>query len=195
MIGRLAELGVLAMFAASIVPAQGNAASSRPTPRFRDYPVNEKFQGPSAEPVFATPEQRRYRSRIHSGILNGTGVWNGSWKHPATASEPNFAGHYYVIRWGCGSNCLMMAIVDGQTGRIYNPPLSGAGTELYVPMDMLGDGEIDFEPNSSLMILRNACAEARKECGVYYFNWENNNFSLVKRILVDLMKAEEAKEK
>jgi hypothetical protein len=90
-----------------------------------------------------------------------------------------------VIRWGCGSNCLMMAIVDAKTGRIYNSPLSGAGSELYVSMDILGDREIDFEPQSSLMILRNACKVARRECGVYYFNWRENAWTLVRRQLVD----------
>lgn len=55
------------------------------------------------------------------------------------------------------------------------------GTELYVSMDMLGDGEIDFGPRSSLMVLRNACKDGRSECGAYYFNWQNNQFTLVKR--------------
>jgi hypothetical protein len=120
--------------------------------------------------------------------MNGEGVWSGSWKNPIKASGPNFAGHYFVIRWGCGSNCLMMAILDAKTGKVYDPPLSGAGTELYVNMDMLGDKEIDFNPQSSLMILRNACRIARSECGIYYFNWQNNRFTLLKRVLMDLTK-------
>ncbi len=68
-----------------------------------------------------------------------------------------------------------------------SPPLSGAGTQLYVNMDILGDGEIDFDPQSTLMVLRNACRVARSECGIYYFNWQNNGFRLVKRILIDLV--------
>ena len=51
-----------------------------------------------------------------------------------------------------------------------------------------GEEEIDFQPNSSLMVLRNACKAAWKECGVYYFNWKNGHFALVKRALVDLTK-------
>ena len=115
-------------------------------------------------------------------------MWSGSWKNPIKTSGPNFAGHYFVIRWGCGSNCLMMAVVDAKTGKVYDPPLSGTGTELYVNMDMLGDREIDFKPESSLMVLRNACRIARSECGVYYFNWQNNKFTLLKRVLMDLTK-------
>jgi hypothetical protein len=56
-------------------------------------------------------------------------------------------------------------------------------------MDLLGDVEIDFQHDSRLMVLRNACKEARRECGVYYFNWQNDHFALIRRTLVDLTKA------
>lgn len=82
----------------------------------------------------------------------------------------------------------MMAIVDAKTGIIYNPPLRGAGTDLYVSMDMLSPAQIDFQRDSSLMVLRNGCKFARSECGVYYFNWRNNRFALVRRVLIDLTK-------
>src|SRR5580693_2326943 len=154
----------------------------------RGLPTTETFRGAPAPPVLITSEQRRYRTRIRKGVVNGEGVWSGSWENTMKTSGPNFAGHYFVIRWGCGSDCLMMAVVDAKTGKVYDPPLSGAGTELYVNMDMLGDREIDFKPLSSLMILRNACRIARSECGVYYFNWQNNRFTLLKRVLIDLTK-------
>ena len=163
-------------------------SSDKAEPRFEDYPVTEMFEGAPATPVLVTAEQRRYRTRIRNGVMNGEGVWSGSWKNPIKTSGPNFAGRYFVIRWGCGSNCLMMAVVDAKTGKVYNPPLSGSGTELYLNMDMLGDREIDFQAHSSLMVLRNACRIARSECGVYYFNWQNDRFTLLKRVLIDLTK-------
>ena len=100
---------------------------------------------------------------------------------------------YFVIRWGCGADCLMMAVVDAETGKVYSPPLSGAGTELYVPMDIMSDRDIDFRLDSTLMVLRNACRDARTQCGVYYFNWTGTGFDLVKRTLVDLTKSSEGK--
>jgi hypothetical protein len=133
--------------------------------------------------------QKRYQTRIREEVSKGEGVWSGSWKNPVRSSGPNFAEHYYVIRWSCGSDCLMMAVVDAKSGTVYSPPLSGAGTELYVPMDMLGDREIDFRRDSSLMVLRNACKQARRECGVYYFNWKDDHFDLIKRTLIDLTRA------
>ena len=76
----------------------------------------------------------------------------------------------------------MMAIVDAQTGTVYAPPLSGTGTELYIPLDNLSEMRFDFRPNSSLMVLRNACRDFknRESCGAYDFNWSENHFTQVK---------------
>jgi len=95
-------------------------------------------------------------------FFSGSDVWAGSWKNPVKSNGPNFAGHYFVIRWGCGSECLMMAIVDARTGKVYDPPFTGAGSELYVPMDPLSDREIDFQRDSSLMVFRNGCKNGAK---------------------------------
>lgn len=178
-----------------LVSAITSAAQATPDPRsgtrephFDDYRVTEVFTGSPAEPILVTAEQKHYRTRIRNGALNGTDVWNGSWKNPLKGSGPNFAGHYFVIRWGCGSNCLIMAVVDARTGKVYGPPLASAGSELHVPMDPLSDVEIDFRRDSSLMVLRNACKDARGGCGAYYFNWSNEKFVLLKRTLVDLTK-------
>lgn len=179
------RLGALALMAGCIAFPQ---SSPRAEPRLEDYPVTEIYSGTPAAPVLVTAEQRRYRTRIRNGVMNGEGVWTGSWKSPIKTSGPNFAGHFFVIRWGCGSNCLMMAVVDAKTGKVYDSPLSGSGTGFYVSMDMLGDGEIDFRADSSLMVLRNACRFARSECGVYYFNWQKDRFTLLKRVLIDLTK-------
>jgi hypothetical protein len=81
----------------------------------------------------------------------------------------------------------MMAIVDAKTGKVYDPPLSGTGTELYVPLDNLGEKEVDIRPDSSLMVLREACKDfkTRASCGTYYFNWKDNRFALLKFVYVD----------
>lgn len=167
-----------------------SAQSVKPSePRFEDFPVAEVFEGTPADPILITAEQRLYRTRIRRGVSKGEGVWYGSWRKPIQTKRPNFAGHYYVIRWGCASNCVMAAIVGAKTGKVFGPPMSDAKTGFYVNFDPLGDYDIDIHPQSSLMVLRNACAVARSGCGVYYFNWENDRFQLVKKVLVDLMKS------
>ena len=98
-------------------------AQKTETPRFEDYMVTEMFTGTPAPPILATPEQRMYRTRIRNGVSTGADVWIGSYKNPIKGKGPNFAGHYFVIRWGCGSQCVMMAVVDAATGIVYKPPL------------------------------------------------------------------------
>lgn len=162
------------------------AQKPRALPRFEDFPVTQTFEGIPAIPSPGTPDQRRYRTRILEGVSGGRGVWTGSWKDAKERRGPNFAGHYFIIRWGCGSDCLMMAVADAETGKVYGSPISGGGSELFVSMDPLSDREIDFRLDSSLMIFRNACKGPRQQCGVFYFNWKDNHFDLIRRTLVDL---------
>jgi hypothetical protein len=182
MIIRLVTLGAITALI-SVAQTKGSASTSM---RFEDYAITQIYSGPAAEPILRTAAEKHFQTRIRKGVSEGAGVWTGSWKSPVNQKGPNYAGHYFVIRWGCGSNCLMMAIVDAQRGKVYGPPLNRGGTELYLPMDPMSDVEIDFRADSSLMVLRNACKTPRSECGVYYFNWKNNQFALVKRVLVNL---------
>src|SRR5687768_4939658 len=40
----------------------------------------------------------------------------------------NFAGHYILTSWGCGTNCSQSAIIDARNGRVFFPrELEGAG--------------------------------------------------------------------
>ena len=32
--------------------------------------------------------------------------------------KPNFAGHYIIVTWGCGSPCQMNSIIDAITGKV-----------------------------------------------------------------------------
>jgi len=79
-----------------------------------------------------------------------------------------------------------MAIVDANTGRVFESPLSRKGS-LNVPMDNLSDAEVDIRPDSRLLVLRNACRDFRNRnsCGIYYFNRNDNRFALVKFVMVD----------
>lgn len=159
-----------------------SAAGAQSIPRFEDHPVAESFHGTPAPPILATAEQRRYRTRIRDATLSGSGVLTyGESGKFMEKPAPNFAGHYVVVQWGCGSQCVMMAIVDMKTGTVYDPPLSGASTELYVPLDNSSEMQTEYRPDSSLMILRDACRYFRRdECGTYYFDWHKNKFALVK---------------
>jgi hypothetical protein len=156
-------------------------------PRFKDYPVTEMFIGKPAPPNLVGSEQRMFRTRIRNAVLKGEGVVAVSEsKRPLTKSGTNFAGKYVAVMWGCGSQCVMMAIVDAESGKVYDPPLADQGT-LNPHLDNLSNMKIGFRRDSSLMILRNACRDFkdRRSCGTYYFNWKDNRFDLVKFVYVD----------
>jgi hypothetical protein len=52
--------------------------------------------------------------------------------------RPNFAGHYIVSNWGCGTMCQMVAIVDVKNGDVFFPFTTSMG--------------VCFQADSSLII-------------------------------------------
>lgn len=49
----------------------------------------------------------------------------------------NFAGHYCFVQWGCGSPCQMSAVVDMQTGIVYEGETASLGYEFKKDSRML----------------------------------------------------------
>lgn len=148
-------------------------------PRFEEYPVTKVFQGTPAPPILVTPEERLYRTRIRNGVRDGEGVWreNGVEGIP----RPNFAGHYIVVTWECGSPCNEMAIVDAVTGKVYKPPMSE--THLLPLLDGAPCFPgVEFHLDSKLMIMTPTPNMARVPIYIHYFLWENNKWTLIRRI-------------
>ncbi|MBI4598787.1 hypothetical protein HY734_01165 [Candidatus Uhrbacteria bacterium] len=70
---------------------------------FEGFPVTDVFEGePKAVDWDTYPEARQFRTMIARDAKKG----------------PNFAGHYTVAEWGCGTGCQNHAIVDARDGRI-----------------------------------------------------------------------------
>jgi hypothetical protein len=168
---------LLALAAAWIAPAQ--------IPRFEDYPVTEVFNGTPAAPILATPQERLYRTRIREGVSKGAGVIREGIERPG----PNFAGHYIVIEWYCGSPCAMNAMVDAITGKIYGPPISeGLALPVIAPGDpdpspQWGPATVEFRLNSRLMIIdANPNFPNDKINYRHYLLWENNRWKLLRRV-------------
>ena len=82
--------------------------ASQTVPRFEQFSIagTAIFRGIPADPRFETPGQRMYRTMIRL----------------ATKKGPNFAGHYTVAEWGCGTACEQIAVVDSQTGNVFDGP-------------------------------------------------------------------------
>lgn len=82
--------------------------------QFKKYPVAASGVGVKASLLLQTNQKaRQYKTRL-------TEAWVG-------AKEPNFAGHYVAIdQIGCGTGCVVIFIVDWNTGRISTPPRDAA---------------------------------------------------------------------
>jgi hypothetical protein len=162
-------------------------------PDFQDYPTEATLDSPPAEPRLTTPWTRKYQTRIRRGVTGQEGFRRGS--EYIEAAGPNFARHYRVVNWGCGTGCLMMVVVDLKTGAVYPPPMSTGPTgtgRIVIPRLGSGWGDFDFRTDSRLFIMR-TCPWGSPDpksplyrgpdfCGTSYFVVESQGFRLLQRV-------------
>jgi hypothetical protein len=97
--------------------------------RFGQYSV-PVYRGPAAGPNFKSLSgSLNYRTRIREGVKDGV----------------NFAGHYALVLFGCGTFCIGGYLIDIRSGRISDFPLGGE--ENYAL-------SLDYRPNSRLLKAR-----------------------------------------
>ena len=77
---------------------------------FSRYPAEKAIQEPYAEPMIVSPEAKHFRTVIRNGAQG----------------EPDFAGRFRVVQWGCGSNCHLYALIDKKNGSVYMADLGAA---------------------------------------------------------------------
>jgi hypothetical protein len=121
-----------------------------PRPRFRDYRIKTVYQGEPTTPII-TKEFRGFRTRIREGAKSGV----------------EFAGHYTIPRWGCGTECNGFVVVDSISGKVYDG-FGVAGLPFNWIEEHGGDEAIprmEFYPDSRLLKI-NACPN-EENCGFY----------------------------
>lgn len=69
--------------------------------------------------------------------LKGANEFKTRLKEAFKADTINFAGHYTLVFWGCGSPCKISMIIDRLTGKIYESPTSSLGYEFKSDSRML----------------------------------------------------------
>jgi len=94
-------------------------------PTFDDYPVDTVTLTQHAPIDFDShPKASTFRDALKYGIKEG----------------PNFAQHYTIVTFGCGTTCQAFAIVDAYTGAVYFP-------------DFVSSVGVKFRLNSNLLIV------------------------------------------
>ena len=141
-----------AFFLSLILTASLNAQDR--VPQFKDYPA-AAYSGPNAALVL-TRDDRNFRTRLRE----------------ASKEKPNFAGRYILTAWGCGTSCLMGAVIDAKTGRVHwwNFTICcwTSTDDNFKP--------IEFRLNSKLIVFSGARNEKEGDEGAHFYKFENGRF-------------------
>src|SRR5215469_1656092 len=130
--------------------------------KFEDYAAATDFKGKPAIPILTTRFARMFRTQIRDAAKKG----------------PNFAGHYTIAEWGCGSGCVSMAVVDAASGRVFAVPFKSLALPLPENANARELQGLVYKVNSRLFIA-DGCPEEVK-CGTYYYEWTANRFKLLR---------------
>ena len=145
-----------------VVIASGVVAQA--PPRFEGYPALGAYNGKNAPLALASKNDRAYRTQLRA----------------AAAQKPNFAGHYIVTTWGCGSGCVMGAVLDANSGRVVWLP----HTICCWPVDV----DDKFQPvayrwDSRLMIFSGARNEKEGDEGTHYYEFKDGKFVYIRSVI------------
>ncbi|MBV9217066.1 MAG: hypothetical protein JO053_12905 [Acidobacteria bacterium] len=147
-----------------------NICSAQKLPRFADYPAKSQRVG-TIKVDLSTKDARMFRTNLRNAAKGGI----------------NFAGHFVITSWGCGTNCTEWAMIEGRTGKVYFPrELAGAANGLCdlpsnaMPSDAPAEtdanyGGVFWKKNSRLVVLTGFKGgdldKTPNKCGNYFFEW------------------------
>jgi hypothetical protein len=151
----------------------------RGAPQFEDHAVpREAIRHPAPLRLGDGADARMFRTRLRAAVAE------------AARHGPNFAGHYALATWGCGTGCLNWGVVDLRTGKASFAPA----------MRSLENDSIDFErddavkayagrhratyefgvllysAHSDLLVATGAPNEDERRDGAAYYRWTGTRF-------------------
>lgn len=171
------------LLAIILFPLSASAYAQR-VPAFSAYKVRiEKF-GKVTVNLKSHKNARMFRTRL---------------REAAAREDVNFAGHYILTGWGCGTNCSQWAIIDARNGNVFFPEqLEGVGfgfCELptnAIPPDAPpeagedGEGPVFHKTNSRMVLLTGFTGggldNQRSKCGNYFFEWTGTRLRQIKLV-------------
>lgn len=142
---------------AGVVPDK--ACDAAALPQFADFAVAPETFPASVTLQDNTPFARKYHTRLADGLRD---------------LPVNFAGHYVMITWGCGTTCLDGGMVDARTGQ---------ATPLSFLLDSFGSFEVEiedpllFHPDSHLVIMLGRLRSEDDIPRQYFFDWTGSGLA------------------
>ena len=140
----------------------GTATAQKAPLRFEDYPAGQIVRTPGNRVDLSKPDDRRFRTVLREFAHD----------------TPDFAGHYVVATWGCGSPCQSVALIDALTGRVYT---FGGGTTR-------GSA---YRLDSRLFVADPPAADSEwNELAPYtfFYEWTGARFRLIDSVLANKLK-------
>jgi len=148
-------------------PTIRSADIPQDAPRLQDYPA-KAYKGPNASPDVSDPRSRMYRTQLRG--------W--------ATEKANFAGHYILATWGCGTGCTQIAVIDALTGKVFHPAGLRTNSIVDVHEELLVDGDssprradfgaLRYSVDSRLLVLVGMPENRKENRGISYFVWEND---------------------
>jgi len=141
--------------AAEELAAVLQAAASEP--KFENYAVDQSEEVLSAIDFSSHPDAEDFKTRLEYSL-----------------NEPaNFAGHYILTSWGCGTMCQMLAVIDVHNGEVFFPLASSLG--------------VCYRADSSLLIMNPLDEIAIQDFGedmpawlkIGYYRWDGEKMQLL----------------
>jgi hypothetical protein len=155
-------VAILTIAALCAAPQAHGKAKER-TPRFADYPVTKLSHIRVAKPKVPKNWDEDPRLRFQDSV--------------GESNTANFAGHYFVATWGCGTTCVWGGIVEAKSGRVVELPSVSGWFDVHDKFEA-----IDFRHNSRLIVLSGARGEDKRDMGRHYYVLENGKLRLLKTI-------------
>lgn len=138
-------------------------------PSFNAYPAKVEAKRANAINFRQSHDARTFRTRLTEALRGSV----------------NFAGHYIIAGWGCGTGCISGAIIDTRNGYVYWPEQLNA-----LSTGTAADGNYVKEPvayrkNSRLLVITGSPGKAKDDdpdlpSGEYYYEWKANRLRPVK---------------
>jgi len=137
-------------------------------PAFRDFPVSPSVPARPAKLKLISPDARMFRTTLQEGAAKGA----------------NFAGHYAIVVWGCGSSCSDLAIVDTRSGDVHFDnrvrDISTVNVNDEPGREQPEFWAARFRPDSRLLVIVGAPQEDEARDGITYYEWSGSRLKLLR---------------
>jgi hypothetical protein len=144
-------------------------------PRFEHYPAKRYYGPNAASDLRSNSRSWEFRSRLKA--------W--------AREKPNFAGHFILAEWGCGTDCTELAIINAKTGKIYHPTGMTYNAAVNIHSDLLnltdkktdvwhGSGAIHYRADSRLLIVIGMPEERAGDRGISYYLWKEDHLERIR---------------